>query len=287
MILVTGHAGLFGRALTTRLRGESREFAILERGGHGGGDLRVREVATAALHSHTPDTVVHLAGGRGHSRAELFERNVLTTSNVIKAAADSQPIPGVIVMGSAAEYGAGRGEPFHEDDPLQPVSDYGLAKVAQTALAISLGERLSVPVTVLRPFNPVSAELGREVALGNARAQLLEGRGPNRRLRLGRLDVVRDFVPVEFIVDAIIAVIDRRHENDVINVCSGVGIKLGDVVAAMAAVLGVSFVVDLEEDLAALPAADIVIGDPTRLEEKLGLRSHPTPESLAEILTGG
>jgi nucleoside-diphosphate-sugar epimerase len=286
MILVTGHGGLFGRALTSRLRQEGREFAILARGGPAG-DLRLREVAGAALDSHKPDTVVHLAGGRGASRSDLFERNVLTTVNVIEAASVLTHTPSVIVMGSAAEYGAGRAEPLTEDDPLRPVSEYGLAKVAQTAMALSLGERLSVPVTVLRPFNPVSAELGREVALGNARAQLLEGTGPSRRLRLGRLDVVRDFVPVEFIIDAITGVVDLRLEKEVINVCSGVGIELGDVVDAMAALLEVSFVVDVEEDLAALPAGDIVVGDPSRLEQKLGLRTRPTPESLAEILAGG
>ena len=286
MILVTGHTGLFGRAFTSRLQEDGRAFAVVERGPGGQGDLRHRDVATAALQAHAPDSVVHLVGGRGTSRPELFERNVLTTVNVIEAAADSTSVPCIVLMGSAAEYGAGRGEPLKEDDPLRPVSDYGRAKVAQTAMATSLGERLSVPVTVLRPFNPVSAELGREVALGNARAQLLEGVTRSRRLRLGRLDIVRDFVPVEFIVDAIVGVIDHRLENEVLNVCSGVGIGLGDVVSAMAARLGVSFVVDLEADLAALPAADLVVGDPSRLEQRLGLRTRPTPESLAQILVG-
>jgi GDP-4-dehydro-6-deoxy-D-mannose reductase len=248
------------------------------------GDLRDRAVAIAAVEACRPEVVVHLAGGRGKDRMDLYERNVLTTINVIEAAAMLQRVPAVIVMGSAAEYGAGGSQPLSEDDPLRPLSDYGIAKVAQTTLARAMGERLAVPVTVLRPFNPVSPELGPEVALGNAREQLLEGSGPTRHLVLGRLDVVRDFVPIEVIVEAVVRVADHPLAGEIVNVCSGVGIAIGDIVTAMARRLGVSAAMDVDEDLACIPASAVVIGDPTRMETRLGLEISPTPESLAEVM---
>jgi nucleoside-diphosphate-sugar epimerase len=278
MILVTGSSGLFGRALTSRLLDEQRAYSAAV------GDLRDRAVAVAAVEACRPEVVVHLAGGRGKDRMDLYERNVLTTINVIEAAALSQPVPAVIVMGSAAEYGAGGGKPLSEDDPLRPLSDYGIAKVAQTTLALAMGERLAVPVTVLRPFNPVSPELGREVALGNARAQLLDGSGPTRQLRLGRLDVIRDYVPIDVIVEAIVRVIDRPYPGGAINVCSGIGILLADIVAAMAERLNVSLITEVDENLSQLPAPDAVIGDAACMERLLALHASPTPRLLAGIL---
>jgi GDP-4-dehydro-6-deoxy-D-mannose reductase len=283
MILVTGQGGLFGRALTARLRTEGREFVVVERGSgelHDG-DLRYRPVAKDALEKNAIDTIIHLAGGRGKDRSDLFERNVLTTVNLIEAAAAGPRRPAVIVMGSAAEYGPGEGQRLSENDPLRPISDYGIAKVAQTALALSMGERLSVPVSVLRPFNPVSPELTRDVALGNARAQLLEGA---TTLHLGRLDVVRDFVPLDFIVEAILNTVDRAPAGRAINICSGVGLKLEDIVMAMAELVDVPIRTEVDVSLAALPAGDVVVGDPTLMERTLGLRTNPTPAMLAGIL---
>ena len=278
MILVTGSGGLFGRALIGRLLDEQRPYSTAV------GDLRDRATAGAAIEACRPTVVVHLAGGRGKDRLDLYERNILTTINVIEASARAQRVPAVLVMGSAAEYGAGSKERLSEDHPLRPVSDYGAAKVAQTTLALAMGERLAVPVTVLRPFNPVSPELSRDVALGNARAQLLENPGTTKHLTLGRLDVVRDFVPIDLVVDAIIKVVDRALPGEVINVCSGLGITLGDIVNAMAERLGVSFVAEVDPDLARSPAGETVIGDPTRMERSLGLHVSPTAESLAETM---
>ena len=281
MILVTGSGGLFGRALIRRLVAEQRPYTS------SAGDLRDRDAAREAIESSRATVVVHLAGGRGKDRFDLYERNVLTTVNVIEASACARPVPAVIVMGSAAEYGAGSTERLSEDHPLRPVTDYGAAKVAQTTLALAMGQRLSVPVTVLRPFNPVSPELSRDVALGNARSQLLENPSPIKRLTLGRLDVIRDFVPIDTITDAITRAADRHLPGEVINVCSGAGFAIGEVVKAMAARLGVSFVAEIDPALAGIPAGEAVVGDPSRLERLLGLRIGPTAASLAEILVPG
>jgi GDP-4-dehydro-6-deoxy-D-mannose reductase len=278
MILVTGSRGLFGRALIARLVDEQRPYSVST------GDLRDRVVARDEIAACRPSVIVHLAGGRGKDRLDLYERNVLTTINVIEAAARARRVPAAIVMGSAAEYGSGSQERLAEDHPLRPVSDYGAAKVAETTLALAMGNRLSVPVTVLRPFNPVSPELGRDVALGNARAQLLENPGPVKHLRLGRLDVIRDFVPLPTIIEAIVRAAERELPGEVINICSGVGIALEDIVQAMAARLGAAFVAELDPELALLPAGATVVGDPARMKRQLGLHPMPTAVSLAEIM---
>jgi len=286
VILVTGSGGLFGRALTRRLRAEGRPFAGVGRSGRATieADLRVSAEAAYVVNSTQPDVIVHLAGGRGMDRFDLYERNVLTTVQVVEAAASLGSVPFVIVMGSAAEYGEGAGVPISEDNSLRPVSEYGHAKVAQTTLALAMGKRFGIPILVLRPFNPVSPELEESTALGNARAQLLAGEGSTRNLTLGRLDVIRDFVPVDTIVEAIVRCIDRRPESGILNICSGNGITLEQVVLAMATKLGVGLSIEIDSDLARLPAPDAVVGDPSKLRSQFGIEALVTPASIATEL---
>lgn len=286
MILVTGASGLFGRALARRLIAEGRTLATVGRSAPATieADLRIRAHAVKTLNATGPNVVVHLAGGRGTDRFDLYERNVLTTVQVLEAAATLAKAPFVIVMGSAAEYGIGEEVPISEEASLRPVSDYGQAKVAQTTLAQSMGKRYGIPILVLRPFNPVSPDLARGSALGSARSQLLAGRGTTRRLTLGRLDVVRDFVSVDTIIEAVVRAIDRGPMSGVINVCSGIGIKLQQVVHAMATQLDVGLSIETDPYLATLPAADVVVGDPSKLRSVLGIEEMVTPASIAARL---
>lgn len=283
-VLVTGADGLIGGELLRRLgpgavaSGRSRER-----------DLSVAGEAAALIDSLRPATIVHLAGGTSPDRHEVYRKNVLTTVHLLEAAARLPRLPHCIVIGSAAEYGENAGdasgEPITESSPLRPVSEYGRAKLAQTTLAESISRSTGLPLTILRPFNLVSPRLPVSTALGNMREQLLRGPGPEATVECGRLDVVRDFVPLPAVAEAIERLIARPAEG-AINVCSGTGIELRSILDAMAARLGVALRVVQKPELLAIPAAPRVVGDPARLAEATGIRIEVTPESLAGILLG-
>jgi hypothetical protein len=97
--------------------------------------------------------------------------------------------------------------------------------------------------------------------------------------------VVRDFVPLDFVVDVLVTIALAQEPPPVLNVCSGTGIALGDVLDAMATHVGATVEVEPVPELIAIPAALRVIGDP-RLLAELGLSCTPTPESLARVLLG-
>ncbi|HEX4966694.1 MAG TPA: NAD-dependent epimerase/dehydratase family protein [Thermoanaerobaculia bacterium] len=290
-ILVTGAGGLIGSEAVPLLAAAPWPVVTTARSGldhhpHHRCDLAVAEEAASLVAAVRPGTIVHLAGGTGAGRHETYRKNVLSTVHLLDAAARLAAPPYCIVMGSAAEYGEGNGGLLTETSPLHPVSEYGRAKLAQTTLAESICEFAGLPLTVVRPFNLVSPRLPASAALGSMRRQLLEGEGPERTVECGRLDVVRDYVPVALVAETLRRLIAKPAPGETINVCSGTGIELGAILAAMAARLGVSLRIVQRPELLAIPAAPRVAGDPARLAQVTGLRMAATAEGMAEILLG-
>jgi nucleoside-diphosphate-sugar epimerase len=293
-ILVTGATGLLGEELLRRLDpGSSRVVTAGrsapshgEHGDHHRCDLSVPEEAAALIEAVRPATIVHLAGGTSSDRHEVYRKNVLPTVYLLSSATRLGSPPYCIVMGSAAEYGEAAEEVSAESSPLRPVSDYGRAKLAQTTLAESICAASGLPLTVLRPFNVVSPRLPPSAALGNLRRQLLEGEGRERIVECGRLDVVRDFVPLASVAESILRLVERPAPGPAIDVCSGTGLALGSILQAMAERLAVTVRIVQKPELLAIPAAARVVGDPSRLLRTTGVRIAVTAAGMAEILLG-
>jgi nucleoside-diphosphate-sugar epimerase len=289
-LLVTGATGLIGRELLPVLRGSGEVFALgrsaSDLPGYVRCDLSDPEPTRSAIGSLQPAVVVHLAGGPRPSRHDLYRDNVLATVHLLEAAAALRSPPYCIVFGSAAEYGDGATALLDESAPLRPVTEYGRAKVAQTTLAESIARARAVPLTVLRPFNVVSPHLPPSTALGNMRRQLLSAEGPDRQVRCGRLDVVRDFIPLSSVVEVVRRLLERPAPGRVVNLCSGVGVEVGAILAAMGRRLGTALRIVQDPDLAALPAAVSIVGNPAAMREIAGPGIPPTPDALAEVLLG-
>lgn len=289
--LVTGATGELGAAVASSL--ERRQVAVaatsrspVAKPDHVPCDLVTGDLEDL-LRRTRPDVIVHAAGARSREELEMQRVFVEGTQRLLAAAAVVVPGARILTVGSSAEYGDGDGSPLSEDDPLRPVTPYGVAKASQTTTALTQSEELGLSTLVVRPFQVVSGGSTRRGALGNISAQLVDQDGPTRTIRCGRLDVVRDYMPLRDAADAVAALAISEHwAYNVINVCTGVGIPLTDLVAAMAAHLGVKTDIEVDPELAALPAAAIVVGDPTRLEQSVGPVVRPTPESIAAVALG-
>src|SRR6185295_5203054 len=147
-LLLTGASGLFGRALRPALTADGWDVVPVSRSGGAAPELRRCDLADPEACRHLllevqPDHVVHCAGGAGGASSErndLYRANVLTTVHLLEGSLGLSAPPSFVLFGSAAEYGAQEGV-LGEDAPLQPVTEYGRAKVAQTALAAGIAAR--------------------------------------------------------------------------------------------------------------------------------------------------
>ena len=198
MWAITGAGGFIGRHLTARLDADGVEYRALR------GDVRdaaaLRDLVDGA------DVVVHLAGyvhrrtRTEGERRSCWEVNEGGTAALVKAIEEEAPDAFLIFVSTANVY-APSDAPIRESDRLRPSNPYGESKLA--AERIVFDGRVSA--TVLRPamvFGPgAPGNLPKLIALVRRRVKLLFGGGANRK----------SLVPVEEVVDAILAVANDRE----------------------------------------------------------------------------
>jgi GDP-4-dehydro-6-deoxy-D-mannose reductase len=288
--LVTGSTGVIGRALVRSLSTRPHEVHTVSRGASKPpfahqADLTIADDVFELLDEVRPSVIIHLAGGREQEVDRLYASNVLTTVNLLQAAARMDQVPEMIAAGSAAEYGELEGDVANESSRASPVTDYGRAKLASSLLAQVLARASAIRLCIIRPFNVVSPDLPPAVALGNIRQQLITQSGRTRVVRCGRLDIWRDFVPLAFVVEVLLRLLELDEWPAVLNICSGIPVKLGSILEAMGELLDVDIHAIPLPALVSVPAAQRVVGDATLLHE-LGLRCQPSPASIARLMIG-
>lgn len=218
--------------------------------------------------------VINVAGVRHGDRETLWHLNAdlpgILTEEITR-------VQGHLVhLGSAAEYGtAQRGGLCREEAVPAPESEYGRSKLAGTLRALA-----SDRATVLRVFNVAADRPQPGSPLSDVLERLRAGVALGQDIELLASSTVRDWVRPEFVCDSVVWAAAHAPIG-VFNVCSGVGVPIGDVVQEAARLLGSRSRV---KDLGAFPPST-VIGSPDRWHAVSGLSEHVTTALLAWLLS--
>ncbi len=138
-----------------------------------------------------------------------------------------------VLCSSCAVYGAVEG-PAHEDQPLQPISPYGVSKLAAENYTRVYHRLHGVDGRVARISNPYGPGQ-RKLAIHDLASRAL--RGPPLRLR-GDGQEIRDFIHVEDAARALITIGLRGKPGGVYNVGSGQAVTLRAVAMHVAEAAG-------------------------------------------------
>ena len=157
---------------------------------------------------------------------DTFVSNVIGTLNLLEAvrAIPDTERPIVLSVGSAEEYGA-RPEtrPLAETTPCDPVSPYGVSKLAQTALCRQYARSYDLPIIMTRSFSHTGPGHDTRFAFPSFARQIAAaeaGRGPATILT-GDLSAVRDFLDVRDVVYAYRLLMKEGQPGEIYNVSSG------------------------------------------------------------------
>jgi nucleoside-diphosphate-sugar epimerase len=189
------------------------------------------------LKSLQPDYVVHLAGISfvPHSDVrQIYDVNFFGTLNILDALIELDLTPDKVVLASSANvYGNPPVEIIDENVRPEPVSHYANSKLAMEFMARAYFDRLNILIT--RPFNYTGVGQAGEFLIPKIVAHFRERK---KEVELGNLDVVRDFSDVRFVSDIYKRLMECDYTSEIVNVCSGRGISLLEIIGKMREMTG-------------------------------------------------
>lgn len=164
--------------------------------------------------------------------------NVIGTLRLLEACRREGVRKIVFASSGGTVYGVPRAVPITEDHPTNPITSYGIGKLTIEKYLELYRVQHGVDYCALRIANPFGER--QRVASGQGavttfvhraqRGELIEIWGDGR--------VVRDYLYVGDVAEAMVRALDHRGGRRVINIGSGVGRDLNEIIAAIEGIIG-------------------------------------------------
>jgi GDP-4-dehydro-6-deoxy-D-mannose reductase len=235
-------------------------------------DITDRAAVMARVTAERPDVVYHLAArshvGQSWEDGDLLtEVNVAGTDHVLEACIRAA-VGRVLVVGSAEQYGAVEPDdlPVGESTPFRPITPYGASKVAAEESAFTAYRDHGLAVVCVRAFNHTGPGQSPTFLVPGlaARIAAAEHDGTDE-ITLGNMDPVRDFSDVRDVVRAYAFLAADGVPGEAYNVCSGHGVRVGDLAAELLARSTRRLTVVSAEALARPVDVPVLVGNPAKL----------------------
>ena len=311
-ILVTGGAGYIGSHMVRLLRSAGLAVCVVDdfSTGHRDvvpasvplleADIGDRARVLPFLREHGVAAIVHFAAralvGESVTDPRLYWRNNLAgTVGLLDAALDAG-VSRIVFSSTCAVYGIPDAVPISEAHATRPINPYGACKLAVERMLADYGRAYGLRWMALRYFNAAGGEPA--LGLGERHAtethliplvlQAALGQRPHRT-GLGNDyptpdgSCIRDYIHVSDLAEAhlaALAVLDQGGESGVVNLGTGRGHSVLEVIAAAREVSGREIPVVTGARREGDPPA--LVADATRARERLGW--VPQRPSLARIL---
>ncbi|SFB09166.1 GDP-4-dehydro-6-deoxy-D-mannose reductase [Collimonas sp. OK607] len=205
-------------------------------------DLLDPDSLERVLRQACPDAVIHLAGQTFipeafRDPAHTLDVNLKGTLNLLQALQRSGFNGTFLYISSGDVYGRVSPEflPISEQQPARPQNPYAVSKAAAELLCYQWSCNMPWRILVARPFNHIGPGQREDFVISSVARQLariklgLQGAG----ILVGDVDVSRDFLDVEDVISAYLALLEKGQNGEIYNVCSGKEYLIRDMIASM------------------------------------------------------
>ncbi len=238
-------------------------------------DLNDRLKVYRMIESIKPDYVVHLASISSVSQswkdpAKCFLNNNSLFLNLADSIRELKIKCRILSVGSSEEYGI-YDKPIEEGFVLHPKNPYAVARLSQEYLSKLYVDKFDLDIVMTRSFNHVGPRQNPKFVIPSFVLQLVRiSKGEQTELKVGNLNVVRDFSDVRDVVKAYYEILKKGRKREVYNVCSGEGFRLRDVVEMISKELGISPKITIDLERVRPNEIMYVVGSNTKLKKEFG-----------------
>ncbi len=170
--------------------------------------------------------------------------NLVDTLQLLEACVDAGVRKVVFASSGGTVYGPPRNIPINEEHPTDPISSYGITKLAvekYLGLFYHLHGLDYAALRISNPYGPYQNPEGQQGAI----SVFLSRIRTNRPITIwGDGSVVRDYLYVSDLVDALMLSATSEASDKVMNIGSGVGASLNELIDTMSEVIGEKPVVE-------------------------------------------
>jgi GDP-4-dehydro-6-deoxy-D-mannose reductase len=273
--LITGGTGFVGSHLQHEL---GNRYRVVSLGSDT--DVRDREALRAVVAREKPDVVVHLASIT--TLAQAFADPLRTydvifggTLNLLNALKLEGFKSRMLYASSSRGIRLARTQalPINEMHPLRPRSPYAVAKIAAEMLCYQWSQEHLFDIVVARPFNHIGPGRVNALPVASFACQMAAIRSGIKSpvLEVGYLDATRDFCDVRDVAKAYATLLERGHNGETYNVCTGREVSMRQVVEGLIRLAGVH--VELRQDATRIRSEGLqrICGDFSKIYREHGV----------------
>jgi GDP-4-dehydro-6-deoxy-D-mannose reductase len=310
-VLVTGANGFVGSRMVKRLSEAGHEV----RAGYGadapgparnasvGGNgpvrwfpLDITDLGTVAKFvSEGCDALVHLAGMASVRQANAdpsasWAVNAQGAAQVALALAEARRATGsdplLLVVSSAEVYSPASGRPHRETDLVGPASPYAASKLGAELAALQTWRSAGLRVVVARPFPHIGRGQAVDFWVARRCRVLVEAKRRGApAVTVGELSPVRDFLHVDDVVDAYMALLTHGRAGEIYNIASGCAVTLAAVHAKLEELIGIHPLHERDAEEMRPDARPYLVGDASKLRSATGWTPwRSLEETLKEVV---
>ncbi|MCV7303081.1 UDP-glucose 4-epimerase GalE [Mycobacterium barrassiae] len=307
-VLVTGGAGYIGAHVVRALQQAGHNVAALDDLSTGSRSRLASDIALfvgsvlddgfveSSLRAHSAEAVVHIAAKKAVEESiadplKYYNENVIGMHRVLSAMVAAGTTR-ILFSSSAAVYGVVSDSPVIETSPTVPSSPYGWTKLMGEQMIRDVAAAHRISWSALRYFNvagtaePRMADRGENNLIPRVFRAITSGVRPKiygNTYPTPDGTCIRDYVHVEDVADAHVAVINHMVTTDLAdtyNVGTGTGTSVLEVMTATRQVTGIEFSCDITAPRPGDPAQ--VVADPGLIRDELGWESRHDLASAVE-----
>lgn len=236
---------------------------------------RMREV----IHEARPDLIFHLAAASSSAAswrdpAGALEVNATGFIRLIEGVRAERLTPRILVVGSGEQYGvvSPEGNPIVEETPFHPANPYAVSKVAQDQLAAMFHEAYELDIVRARAFNHFGPGQSADFVIASFARQiaLMELGRLAPTLLVGNLSARRDFLPVESVARAYMALADSGQTGEAYNVGSGVARSIDSILQILLEMAEVPIQTQVDPDRFRPVDAPLLCADTRKIQRDTG-----------------
>lgn len=255
-------------------------------------DLLDAPAVERACAAARPTRVFHLAAAAQVAASwrtvnDTLAVNVRGTHHLLDALSRHAPRARVLIAGSATVYRPSDA-PLDEESPVNPVSPYGVSKLAQEMLGLRAWRHQGLAVVVARAFNHIGPRQSADYVASSVARQiaLAEIGQAEPRLLVGNLDAERDITDVRDTVRAYMRLAALEGASGrVYNVCRGRAIRVRELIERLLSRARVPMTIAVDPSRLRPVDTPLIVGAPGRLQQETGWTAGtPLDDTLDDLL---